>query len=399
MKAMNVRHGLATILVGVTTLTTAAHADSFGGVSGNEKWYLVGRDRVCQPLAVTAGKARGGPVCKPGATEEVAALSLKTPAAERGAAAQVRATAKLRTITVTRVDGSVVVSWDAPDPVASIVDVWRSTYGRLIVVEYTVRRAGSEVHEVVGFDVGVGGGSSGGTTGGPSGGPTPPDGGAVKPPPDGGATAAPDPALVKAADKARKAKGKAALAAWAKVVALDGDHAEAHYRLAALLAASKKPGDALPDLERLAASTRPDAAEWLVEARFDKAFAKLVAEPRFRAAVGLDRAAATPYERLMGLGGQWEQSLTPCDRPELKVTLRRDRSFRLDFRSVCEGQREAFTMKGTWTQRDAAIELRLKKPEGGVDAAPCLLGRDRDEDTLTCQLDADLSFEARPARR
>lgn len=101
----------------------------------------------------------------------------------------------------------------------------------------------------------------------------------------------------------------------------------------------------------------------------------------------------------MGLGGQWEQALVPCDRPELKLTFRRDRTFRLDFRSVCQGRREGFALKGTWRQTETALELLLAKPGGGHDAAPCLLGRDGDEDTLTCHVDADLSFEGRPVRR
>lgn len=378
--------------LGAATAGTAA-ADSFGGVAGNEKSYVIGRERVCQPLAVTAGAARGVPACATASTTELASLSLKTPSPERGGAAEVRAAARGRTITVTRKTGEVVVAWDAPDPVAAVVDVWRSTYGRLLIVEYTVRRAGREVHEVVGFDVGVGGKA-------PTTTPevTPPVGG---PPPTaaGGAPPPADPALTRAVTAARKARGKAALTAWTKVLGLDADHAEARYRIAVAQAGLKKPGEAVAALEQLAASSRGDALEWLVEARFDKAFARLVGDARFRAAVRIDAAAATPYERLMGLGGQWEQSLVPCDRPEIKVTLRRDRTFRLDLRSTCEGMRERFTMKGTWQQRDEAVELLVARPGGGSDSAPCMLGRDRDEDTLTCMIDADLRFEGRPARR
>jgi hypothetical protein len=205
--------------------------------------------------------------------------------------------------------------------------------------------------------------------------------------------------VVKAADKARKLTGKAAVTAWTKVLALDPELPEAHYRLAAIAAAGKTPAAALAPLQRLAASRRPDAAEWLIEARFDKSFLKLVGDADFRAAVGLDRAATTPYERLMGLGGQWEQSVIPCDRPEIKLALKRARTFRLDFASVCSGSRERLTYTGTWSQANETIELRLKKPGGGFDTAPCLLSRDADEDVLTCHLDADLAFEARPARR
>jgi len=124
-----------------------------------------------------------------------------------------------------------------------------------------------------------------------------------------------------------------------------------------------------------------------------------VSDPAFRATVGLDRPATTAYERLMGLGGQWEQSVIPCDRPEMKLAVRRDRTFRLELRSVCSGMRERLSWTGRWSQQDQAVELQLKKPGGGFDSAPCLLSRDGDEEVLTCHLDADLAFEARPVRR
>ena len=371
---------------------SVAAADTFGGMSGNEKVYLSGRDKICQPLTVTAAAARGLPTCKAAATDEIAALSVKTPSPERGSKAELSAAAKGRTITVSDKGGAVVVAWDAPDPVASVVDVWRSTYGKIVVVEYTVRRAGREVHELIGFDLGAGG-----------------KGGAVTMPTEPGpgtgtGTDAPapvktDPAVDKAAAKARKTSGKAALTAWQQVLGLDADHAEASYRLAVALAQTKRTDAAVAQLGKLAASTRPDAIEWLVEARFDKSFAKLLANPQFRTAVGLDRDAATPYERLMGFGGQWEQSLVPCDRPEIKLTFGRDRAFRLDFRSTCSGQREGFRLKGTWAMRGDTLELRLTNPDGGVDAAPCRFTRDANEDTLACQVDRDLTFEGRPVRR
>ncbi len=99
-----------------------------------------------------------------------------------------------------------------------------------------------------------------------------------------------------------------------------------------------------------------------VEARGDKAFRALLGEPRFRAAVGLDRKAGSIYERIMGLGGVWEQSLVPCEKPEIVVTFTRDRVVRLVLRTACEGARERGTYKGTWAVTPMAIELRLPKP-------------------------------------
>ncbi len=384
---------VSALVLGLAATAGLARADSFGGVAGNEKSYLVGRDKVCTPIAVTAAAARGLPACRTAGTDEVATLSLKTPSPERGGEAEVRAAAKGNTLTITRKDGTVAVTWSSLDPIASIVDVWRSTYGRIVVVEYTVRRAGREVHEVVGFDLGVGGKpATDGTTKA-----TPP----IDLTPTTDPTPAPapvDPAVTRAADKARKASGKAAIAAWTKVLALDPEHPEAHFRIAVAHAA-RSPASALAALDKLAASKRPEAAEWLIEARFDRAFLKLVSDARFRTVTGLDRAPTTPYERLMGMGGQWEQSLIPCDRPEMTLTLRRARTFRIDLSSVCSGMRERLSWNGTWTQSGEAVELRLKKPGGGFDAAPCMLSRDKDEDVITCYLDADLAFEARPVRR
>ena len=85
---------------------------------------------------------------------------------------------------------------------------------------------------------------------------------------------------------------------------------------------------------------------------------------------------------------------------ELELVFARDRSFKLAFRATCEGQREGFRMKGTWTISGDAIEVRLAKPGGkGFDIAPCLFRKDGDEDVLTCQVDEDLAFEGRPVRR
>ena len=142
------RSTFAAVIAGTLLIASAgaARADSFGGVAGNEKTYLVGRDRVCVPIVVSGGKATGGPACHAAAVDEVARMSLKTPAPERGGEAQVKAAARGSTITISGKDGAALVTWSSFDPITSIVDVWRSTYGRIVVVEYTVRRGGREVH-------------------------------------------------------------------------------------------------------------------------------------------------------------------------------------------------------------------------------------------------------------
>lgn len=368
--------------------TGLAEADSLGGIAANEKSYVVGASRVCAPVPVTGGAATGAAACHSAKADEVAALSTRLPSAERGAKAAVTATAKGRTITVAAADGATLVTWTSADSISSIVDVWRSPTGRLIAVEFVARRAGRELHDVIGFDVGLG--RPGATD------PVPP---VVTPPVVAPPPVASDPALARVVTAARKARGKTAFKGWGIVLTLAPDHPEALYRLAQLEVAARHADRALDRLEALARSPAPDAIEWLVEARFDKAFRKLVGEPRFRAAVGLDRASADPYERIMGLGGEWEQSLVPCDQPEIKLTLRRDRKVTIVLRSACQGMRDKITFRGTWAITGAGIELRLPKLDTGDDAAPCLLARDRDEDVLRCQVDADLGFEARPSRR
>lgn len=380
--------------MGVAALALAgtATADPFGGIAANEKSYLNGPTRVCTPLTVADGKARGAPPCRTAATDEVAGLSARMPSADRGPKAEVVARAKNRTITVETKAGAAIVVWDAPDPITRIVDVWRSPTERLIVVEYVVRRGAREVHDVVGFDRGHAGRA-------------PVDPPPADPPPadpgvDVGLTPGPESDVMKqAVAKARKTSGKKAVAAWTAILGLDPDHAEARYRLAVLDAGAKKPDAAVARLEQLAASKRADAVEWLVEARGDKAFARLVGDARFRAAVGLDRAPTTAYERIMGLGGRWEQSLIPCDRPELKLTFARDRAFSLVLRTSCQGSRDKVSYRGTWALNGNLVELRLPKLDTGDDVAPCSLAVDGDEDVLRCLIDADLTFEARPVRR
>lgn len=366
-----------------------AEADSLNGIAANEKSYVVGPNRVCAPLVVKERAATGMPACRTAPTDEVAGLSLRRPPAQRGPDATVSAQVKGRVLTVQDASG-VVATWTSPDPIASVVDVWQSATGRIVIVEYVVRRGSRELHDVVAFDRGVGA--------------TEPVVVPVEPPPADPVPAA-DPGvdakvLAGAVAKARKAGGKAAAKAWTAVLSVDGAHSEAHYRLAALDAAGKRTDAALAHLETLAQSKRADAIEWLIEARTDRAFGRLVGDARFRAAVGFDRPPATAYERVMGLGGQWEQAIVPCDRPEMKLTFTRDRKLTLQLRTSCSGMRDRVTYRGTWDVSGAdRVHLKLPKLDAGDDIAPCLLVADGDEDLLHCQVDQDLAFEARPVRR
>jgi hypothetical protein len=388
----------ATALAALVMVSAPAAADTFGGFSGVDRPYLVDRDKVCAPLTVKDGASSGSPTCGKVGADVVAKYSFKEPIAQRGLKATFAATASGKTLTVTKKSGEPVVVWQAPDAIGKVVEVYASQYEDRIAVAYTMRRLGKEVTEIVAFELVKTTGSES-----PLGSkPTQPD--TSKPTtPDTSKPAAPtDPKLDKALAAARKATKAKATAAWQAVLAIDADNSEAFYRLAAIKVAAKQQADAIAQLETLAKSTREDAIEWLVEARFDKAFAPLRADAKFRAAVGLDRPGKTPYERLMGFGGQWEQTGTHCEAPEVRLTIARDRTFKLRVKSACRGSVYDLPFKGTWKISPDGIVLVLPtkgKQATAKDEAPCTFEKDRDEDAMHCVLDRDLDFTVLPTRR
>lgn len=380
-RRMRMRHALVLLLSATPTL---AAADTFGGFSGVDRPYLVNQDKVCAPLEVKDGAATGVPKCDKAATDAVAHLDVKPPAP-----GSFKATSSGKTLKIANKAGDVVVTWDAPDPIGRVVDVFASKYEDRVAVTYTTRRLGKEVTDVVAFELVK-------TTGRTQ--PivttqTPGDTTITSPPP---APAPPaDPKVTKAVEAARKIKSKAA---WQAVLAIDPEHSEAQYRLAALEGKAS-----ILAIQKLAKSKRTDAIEWLVEARFDPAFAALRAEPAFRAAVGLDRPPASVYEHVMGFGGQWEQTGTSCDKAEVHLVLQRDRSFKLRVKTSCEGQGYDLPFKGTWRLADQGIVLILPPARGQAasakDEAPCTLAKAGDEDALHCDLGHDLDFTVLPTRR
>jgi hypothetical protein len=380
-----------------------AFADTFGGFSGVDAPYLVNRDRVCTPLEVKDGKATGAPSCDKDVTADVIAkLSIKDPIAQRGTKAAFAATASGKTLTVTRkAGGEPVVTWNAPDPIGKVVEVYASQYEDRIAVAYTVRRLGKEVTDVVAFQLVKTTGRD--TTIKPTT-PTTQTPTTQAPSTQAPTTPAPpaDPKLTKALEAARKAPKAKATAAWQSVLAVDSDNSEAQFQLAAIKATSKQNADAIAQLETLAKSSRGDAIEWLIEARYDKSFAALRAEPKFRTAVGLDRKPQTTYERVMGFGGQWEQTSTSCDAPEVRLDAKRDRTVKLKVKSMCRGNAFEMSFKGTWRAEADGIILTLpnKGKQASVkDEAPCTFQKNGDEDALTCVLDRDLEFTVLPTRR
>ena len=371
----------------VLVLPGWAAADRFGGFSGVDRPYLVNEDRVCKPLEVAGGVATGHPTCEKADADVIAKLSIKDPMPQRGAKAAFVATAAGRVLTIARKSGEPIAIWQATDPIAKIVEVYASQYEDRIAVAFNVRRMGSEVTDVVGFDLVH-------ARTGPS---DPP----VIAPPTTIPVPTEDPRLAKAVADARKATKPSALAAWKAVLALDPNHSEGRYRIAALHAGAKQAAEAIAQLAALAASTRGDAIEWRIEARFDPAFANVRADPKFRAAVGLDRKPTAIYERMMGFGGQWEQTGTSCDKPEVRLAIARDRTFKLRVKTTCQGNVYDTPFKGTWRVEPNGIVLMLpnKGKVTAEDEAGCVLEPVGDEDSVRCKLGKDLEFVVLPTRR
>ncbi len=376
-------------------LATPAAADTFGGFSGVDKPYLVNQDKICVPLSVKDGTASGAPMCEKAPADTVAHLSIKEPIEQSGLKASFTAKVAGKTLTVSRKTGEGVVTWNAPDAIGKVVAVYASQYEDRVAVAYTTRVLGKEVTNVVAFELVK-------TTGRAE--PTvtkQPD--TTQPTTTTSTTVAPeDPKLTKAVEAARKASKAKALAAWNAVLAIDPQNSEAHYRIAAIQVGAKQTAEANATLAKLAASSRADAIEWLVEARFDKAFAPLRADAKFRASVGLDRKAATPYERVMGVGGQWEQNGTSCETPEVQLTTTRDRSAKVRIKTVCQGRTSNMTFKGTWRIEGKGVVLTFPTKGQKVtekDETKCEFEQEHDEDALHCVIDQDLEFTVLPTRR
>jgi hypothetical protein len=416
------RFAIALPLAGLALARAPARADTFSGFSGVDRPYLVNQDRVCQPLPIAGNAASGVPRCEKVTADVIARLSIKPPIVQSGAKASFTVQATGRTIAISRKAGGALISWDAPDPVVRIVEVYASQYDDRVAVAYAVRRAGKEVTDVVAFDLGQnqtavtapGSATPPAGPGSAAPGPTTVTARIIQPgqslPPDtaAGATAPaaaeppPDPKVARAVADARAAPRARSLAAWTAVLALDAGHPEALFRVAAAQLAAHRTAQALEALHALAGSPHADAVEWRVEARFDPAFAALRADPKFRAVVGLDQKPATSYERLMGFGGQWEQTGTSCDKPEVRFTATRDRKFRLRVKTSCEGAVYETPFQGTWRLDGERVVLAL--PTGGraasaADEALCGFEPAGDEDALRCALGHDLDFVVLPTRR
>ncbi len=401
----------------------SAAAGPFGGFASQGDFYLSGTDQVCRAIALDGPTSRATPTCEVADDRRIAAARFRQGSLQKGRGAVFAASARGNELTLTRQpSGETVVVWSSFDPIADVVAVHADDKKRLVAVEYQVRFGGRVRVETVGFvvsrdrspgatpDADPSPDSDADPTG-PAPGQTGTADGAGADQADGSAAGPTDsPELSAALERARRldkrGRARPAETAYRAALALDEDHPEARYGLAKQLAKQLKRPAAVAALQRLAASRaeRPDAIEWLVEARFERAFAALRADPDFRKATGLDRDPARErplYERLFGFSDTWEQAEVKCEQAEVRLAMkRRQASAKLTITSRCGGFPSKTRLSGNIRLRgDDRVELVLPNRGGPEEVVACEMATCSDEDCLRCAIDRDLSFTLLPVRR
>ena len=387
--------------IAALVVVTPAYAGTFGGFSADERSFLRVPDQICAPLPAASGK--GGEIsCRTAAADEIAAQRFRRGTVQDGRSATYRADIKggnaLRVFAVE--SGKCQAAWSSLGPVSRIVAVHLSAGKRLLAIEFETRSGGRMREAVIAFALPAGaaeGEARGADVKDP---PPPPPGPAVD-------SAALEAQLDKARKYARKGDTKRALAAYREILGLDPNQPEARYWIATWAMKKKDPRAAIKELSQLASSPHPEAVVWMIEARTDKVFAKLLGNPDFRRAVGLDNDGSrtrTAYERLVGLGGHWEQAGVSCDAPKVNLKLqRRVGKFTLRLISKCQGMSETTRLDGIWTaQGSDKLSLTFPNVEGPDEVMPCQLstcGDGSGEDCLACAPGTDMEMQLRLVRR
>lgn len=383
--------GSVLVVLGSLLLAAPASAGVFGGFSADETRYLRGTDQVCAPIP--AGARTGAPTCNPAKTEDIARAKFRKTTAESGPRARYTATARGTDLTLTEIGGR-TVEWTSLDPIAGVDAVYVSPNEKMIAIELRTRLGGRLVEDVAVFAV------------------------ATKTRAQAAASAAASSTVAPTRSKAATAALKAGWAAvkkkkWARAqtsfatVLAEADDAEARYGVAVALGGAGKSAEAIAGLAELASSKLPDAVVWLVEARSEKIFKKLLTDKGFRRAVGLDPDPNRPpsaYERLVGLGGHWEQSGVSCESARVNLKLaRKPRTFALSIQSKCQGYKDTMKLAGAWDARGAdRASLTFPNPGAKDEVMQCTLSVCSDgsgEDCLACGTGTDLEMNLRLVRR
>jgi hypothetical protein len=218
--------------------------------------------------------------------------------------------------------------------------------------------------------------------------------------------------VLKKADRAHRRKSiKGLKAAIQSIVRIDSEHPAAAYYQALVHAFEKNDDLVLLHLGKLKQKDSSPHARLLpvyrVRARRAKTFRHLLTNMTFRKLVGIDSDPAFPktaYERLVGVGGTWQDAGLACERAkvhlDLDVELYR---FLLVISSRCQGSEDKTRLKGTWDwEGNAALKHRFPNAELGMEDLGCELmvcSDDATEDCLRCVPDPELEFNLRPLRR
>lgn len=376
----------------IVCLAGTAHAGPFGGFATDDKRYLKGGTQICAP--VPAGLETAAPRCQKADAAAIAAAKFRKPKPLTGATAPFRASAAGTRLNVTSTVGK-PFAWSSVDPIVQVNAVYLSSTSSLLAVEFQTRMGSRVVEDVIVFRLA--------------------QAELARAAASAAATAARTAtkrsktleAAIAAGHKQLKRKRWAAAEKAFRAALAEADDPEARYGAAVALARRGKAVQALTDLEAIAASGDPAAAVWKVAARHHRAFRKLVADKRFRAAVGIDRApgaALSAYERLVGATRKWEQSEIKCDRARINIHFRRrPQTFKLTVTSTCGGYRDRTRLSGSWTATGAnRVELTMPNPGGKPEVFACTLDPARDgtgEDQLTCGAGTDMEMALRTVRR
>jgi hypothetical protein len=330
---------------------------------------------------------------------------------EGGASARFSASARGNSLEIFSSGADPILRHDAGAPVSQVDAVYSRKQGDLVAVEYHTRIGRKLVEDAVVLAVpGAAGAGAAGDRGNAK---APATGAKKDQPPTQPARPEVDEkarnaAMKKGSDLMRRKKWKLAAQAYTDVFKVSADDPEAQLGLAGAQAEAKDRAASVATLLKLAYSTHPDAPIFLVAARSDPHLADLRTDEGYRRAVGLvpdPKRQPSAYERLVGLGGHWEQPPVPCQEPQvnLKLAYGKKQTFTLRIRSTCQGQGDNTLLAGNWSASGTStLELVFPNTDGPEEKVSCRLEVCRDnsgEDCLRCQPEANLEFLLRVVRR
>lgn len=384
-----------------------ALADTFGGFTARGGKFMQS-GQVCSPV-------RGDfdtPKCVAPSGKPAFALGLEQVGDKKLVEVRKKGT-KLEVLAMD--DGRRLFLWDSGEILTGVGKVYVDSTGCFVAVEYSLRLGGKTVSRsvVIALKKAL---QVGPQTMPSTGDPAQPN---LGKPGDTGPTLVSAPVVVdlppdflkamKSGVKwAARRKHSKAIASFNDALKLVPNQPEALYRLARSQYASKDSVATQKTLLKLSANKGQEGIKWRVEARFDKVFKALRPDPAFRKAVGIDRVPGekiSTYERLVSLGGKWEQEAMNCEQPRVNLSLLRNKKRRFDLviRSECQGNRETTRLDGSWlASQEGKLQLRFPNTGANDEGLICNVEVCSDasgEDCLRCKPEPDLEFLLRVVRR